>query len=141
MSQIQLWLTASLRRGRYRKTWPSWWQTWMLQPVAQPLQTLAVSVRYHTRFWKRKSLFVSAPTGQMSARLPWYWWLRRSPGKMPISVWLPRLNRRSSPVLVISSPKRTQREHCTQRSESSMMRSPMSWRFGLVTLASVNLDS
>jgi hypothetical protein len=37
-----------------------------LQPVAQLVQTLLVSLRNHTRIWKRKSFDVSAPTGQMS---------------------------------------------------------------------------
>ena len=41
--------------------------TVMLQPFEQPLQTLSTSSRNQTRILKRKSLVVSAPTGQMSA--------------------------------------------------------------------------
>ena len=38
----------------------------MLQPVAQLVQMLLVSLRNQTRIWNRKSFDVSAPTGQMS---------------------------------------------------------------------------
>jgi hypothetical protein len=41
----------------------------MLQPVAQLVQMLGVSLRNQTRIWKRKSFEVSAPTGQMSTVL------------------------------------------------------------------------
>ena len=41
----------------------------VLQPVAQPVQMLLVSLRNQTRIWKRKSLLVSAPTGQISTVL------------------------------------------------------------------------
>ena len=42
----------------------------MLQPVEQPPQTESVLCRNQTRHLKRKSLEVSAPTGQMSTTLP-----------------------------------------------------------------------
>ena len=41
----------------------------MLQPVPQFTSMDGVSLRNHTRIWKRKSFEVSAPTGQMSAVL------------------------------------------------------------------------
>jgi hypothetical protein len=41
----------------------------VLQPRAQPVQMLLVSLRNHTRMAKRKSVLVSAPTGQMSTVL------------------------------------------------------------------------
>ena len=44
--------------------------TLMLQPRAQSVQTDGVLSRYQTRTLKRKSLSVSAPTGQMSITLP-----------------------------------------------------------------------
>ena len=40
-----------------------------MQPVAQPGQTDSVLLSIQTRFWKRKSRLVRAPTGQMSTVL------------------------------------------------------------------------
>ena len=41
----------------------------VLQPVAQLVSMLGVGLRNQTRIWKRKSVEVRAPTGQMSAVL------------------------------------------------------------------------
>jgi hypothetical protein len=40
---------------------------WRLQPFEQPVHTPGTSSRNQTRILKRKSLVVSAPTGQISA--------------------------------------------------------------------------
>ncbi len=48
---------------------PSREPTVTLQPVAQEVQTLGVSLRNQTRILKRKSFEVSAPTGQRSTVL------------------------------------------------------------------------
>ena len=109
----------------------------MLQPRAQPGQIDCAVSRYQTRTWNRKSRSVSAPTGQMSTTLPEYLLLRSWPGKSPISEWSPRLKMPSSPVSVISSQKRTQREQRMQRSASSITWGPSGSAFGLWTFSSV----
>src|SRR5256885_8815185 len=118
MSQSHHALTSALKRGLSRATrLPSAWcgrrrLTWTstLQPREQPVHTdLAVS-RYHTRTWKRKSRPVSAPTGQLSTTLAEQLLTRTRPGNRPIYEWSPRLKIPSSPVQVISSHKREQRE-------------------------------
>ena len=62
----------------------------VLQPVAQLVQKLFVSLRNQTRIWKRKSLDVSAPTGQMSAVLSEYFESSRRPGWTVRVVCVPR---------------------------------------------------
>jgi len=108
----------------------------MLHPVEQPGQTDRALFRNQTRHLKRKSLLVSAPTGQMSARLPVYRFCSGLPGKIEISEWSPRLKKASSPVRVTSWRKRTQREQRMQRSASSTICPPMSCTFFLWTLSS-----
>ncbi len=108
----------------------------MLHPRAQPGQMdLAVS-RYQTRTWKRKSRSVRAPTGQMSITLAEYLFSSVVPGKSPISEWSPRLKMPSSPVPVISSQNRTQREQRMQRSASRMTCGPSGTALGLCTFSS-----
>ena len=80
---------------------------------------------------------MSAPTGQMSTTLPEYVLSSVVPGNSPISEWSPRLKMPSSPVSVISSQKRTQREQRMQRSASSMTWGPSGTAFGLWTFSSV----
>ena len=52
----------------------------MLQPVAQPLHTLGVASSSQARIVNRKSLAVSAPTGQTSTVLSEYGLSSSSPG-------------------------------------------------------------
>ena len=113
----------------------------MLQPRAHPGQIEGEVSRYQTRTWKRKSRSVSAPTGQMSTTLPEYLFSNVLPGKSPISEWSPRSKMPSSPVPVISSQKRTQREHRMQRSASRMTWGPSGTAFGLWTFSSTIRES
>src|SRR5262249_49293193 len=100
-----------------------------LQPREQPGQIDLDSRRNHTRLWNRKSLDSSAPTGQTSTTLPEYGLSRRLPGNSVICAWKPRFSTFSSPVLVTSEVKRTQRVHSTQRSWSSSTCGPSSSAF------------
>ena len=109
----------------------------MLQPRAHPGQTDFARSRYQTRAWKRKSRSVRAPTGQMSTTLPEYALSSEVPGNSPSSEWSPRLKIPSSPVFVIVSQKRTQREHRMQRSASSITCGPIGTALGLWTLSSI----
>src|SRR3989338_1803572 len=114
----------------------------MLQPREQPGQTESSEPRYHTRILKRKSLSVRAPTGQMSTTLPEYLLSSSLPGYTLISDWSPRLKIPKSWVFVISSPKRTQREHKIQRSWSSITVGPMEKAFFVfLTFISSNFGS
>src|SRR5262249_31384052 len=69
-SQTHDLFTSGLRRGTNRYTTPSFESTRMLQPVEQCAHTDSTLFKNHTRWRKRKSLEVSAPTGQMSTMLP-----------------------------------------------------------------------
>ena len=124
-----------------RRPWLWWvrrWLVWnsMLQPRAHPAQMDLARSRYHTRTWKRKSRSVRAPTGQMSITLPEYGLSRARPGNIPISEWSPRWKMPSSPVPVISSQYRTQREQRMQRSASRITWGPTGTAFGLCTFSS-----
>ncbi len=108
----------------------------MLQPRAQPGQIDLVVSRYQTRTWNRKSRSVKAPTGQMSTTFAEYLLSSSRPGKSPISERSPRSKMPSSPVCVISSQYRTQREQRMQRSASRMTCGPSGTAFGLWTFSS-----
>jgi hypothetical protein len=107
-----------------------------LQPLAHPGQIDRVPRRNQTRHLNRKSLLVSAPTGQMSARLPVYWLSSGLPGKIEISEWSPRRKNSSSEVPVTSCRNRMQREQRMHRSASRTICPPMSCTFFLCTLSS-----
>ena len=68
-SHIQVEFTSLFSRGDWRKTSFSREPISVLQPRPHLVQMLLVSLRNHTRIWKRKSFAVSAPTGQMSTVL------------------------------------------------------------------------
>src|SRR5262245_4661515 len=105
----------------------------MLQPREHPLQIEGADFKSQTRFLKRKSSLVKAPTGQMSTVFKEYELSRVFPGKGRSSTWSPRWTKPSSEVFDFSSQKRTQREHMMQRSSSSMTRGPKGNFLGLWT--------
>ena len=88
----------------------------MLQPVEQPLQTEGVMLSSHARIVKRKSLAVSAPTGQTSTVLSEYGLSSCSPGAVVSSSWSPRWANSSWCWPATTSQVRMQREHRMQRS-------------------------
>jgi hypothetical protein len=88
----------------------------MLQPFAHAPHTEFVLSRYQTRALNRKSLLVSAPTGQMSITFIEYGLSSVFPGASSMREWSPRSKMPSSLVFVISSQKRVQRAQRMQRS-------------------------
>ena len=130
-SHIQYWLTSALWRGTRRHARPCLWWISTLQPVAQPLHTLGVASSSHARIVNRKSLAVSAPTGQTSTVLSEYALSSSAPGAVPSTSWSPRWLNSSWCWPPTSSQTRMQREHRMQRSWSSTIVGPRSTTFCL----------
>src|SRR6266540_3954810 len=79
-----------------------------------------------TRPRKRKSVEVSAPTGQMSTTFPEYFESSGWPGKVVMKLSLPRSETPSCGAFATSRMKRTQRVQRMQRSWSRTTSGP-SW--------------
>ena len=88
----------------------------MLQPVAQPLQTLGVASSSHARIVNRKSFEVSAPTGQTSTVLSEYGLSSCSPGRRGQHLVIAAVGELELVLPATSSQVRMQREHRMQRS-------------------------
>ena len=87
-----------------------------MQPRAQPVQIERADDMNQTRPRNRKSVLVSAPTGQMSTTLPEYFESSGWPGKVVMNDSLPRWATPSCGCLATSRMNRTQRVHRMQRS-------------------------
>ena len=87
-----------------------------------------------TRPRKRKSVEVSAPTGQMSTTLPEYLLSSGWPGAVSMKLSFPRWATPSCGSLAISRMNRTQRVQRMQRSWSSVTCGPSQIRFPFTTL-------
>jgi hypothetical protein len=112
----------------------------VLQPRAQPVHTEAAALMNQTRPRKRKSLAVSAPTGQMSTVFPAYFESSGWPGKVVMQLSLPRSATPSCGCFAISRMKRTQRVQRMQRSWSSVTVGPSWTRFPFATLGTSSRD-
>src|SRR5262245_26444475 len=123
-SQIHHSFTSALYRGLIRTTRAPSFKCGrfttecksILHPWLQPLHTVGLLDRYHTRTLNLESRSVSAPTGQISTTFAEYALFSVSPGHSPSSARSPRLKIPNSPVFVISSVNRTHREHNMHRS-------------------------
>ncbi len=93
-----------------------------------------------TRPRKRKSVEVSAPTGQMSTTLPAYGLSSGSPGKVVMKLSLPRSATPSCGAFATSRMKRTQRVQRMQRSWSSVTVGPSWTRLPFATFCTSSRD-
>jgi len=132
-SHIQVEFTSLFSRGVWRCTTFSREPISVLQPRAHLVQMLLVSLRNQTRIWKRKSLLVSAPTGQDVHRVKRVIVLQALAGMHGQRGVAAASVKPSTGSSAISAVKRMQREHMMQRSSSRRMRGPMSTFFGFLT--------